>query len=299
MNAELLALSQSLVDELVGAVALPKTHFWRGLTWKLFRPLTDRFASLGLTFDRLVSEDGLPKASEWALSHFCTTISARGQEHIPNEGPLLITSNHPGAYDALVIFSKVARRDLCWISSEIPFLEKLPHLRKHIFFASRTDAPSRLVTLRNAVNHLRGGGALLYFGAGHRDPDPAVYPDAGKMIDHWRETIEFFLKHVPGLRLLPTVVSHVVSPRWARHPITWLRRKQIDRQRLSEFGQVISQLLHPGRFMASPVISFGPPAVASELSQESKDGGLLPAIIARQKDLLIQHCRAFGGNPGL
>lgn len=299
MDTEISALSESLVDELVGAVALPKTAFWHNLAWRIFRRTTDRLAALGVTFDRLAASDGLPKASEWALTHFCNPIPVRGAENIPAAGPLLVASNHPGAYDALVVFSKLIRKDIRWIGTEIPFLEKLPHVREHILFASRTDALNRMAVMRAAIRHLRAGGALVYFGAGHRDPDPAVYPDAGKMMDNWLEGIEFFFKHVPGLQLLPAIVSGVVSARWARHPITWLRREQIDKQRLSEFGQVIGQLLRPGKFMASPSISFGLPAAESDLRGENRGGSLLPAVIARAKSLLVEHCRSFGGDPGL
>jgi hypothetical protein len=299
MDTEIAALSESLIDELVGAVALPKTTFWRGLTWRLFRPVTDRLAVLGVTFDRLVANDGLPQASEWALTHFCNPVPARGAEHIPPNGPLLVTSNHPGAYDALVIFSKLVRKDIRWIGTEIPFLEKLPHVRDRILFASRTDPLNRMSVMRGAIRHLQSGGALVYFGAGHRDPDPAVYPGAGKMMDNWLEGIEFFFKHVPGLRLLPTVVSGVVSAKWARHPITWLRRRQIDRQRLSEFGQVITQLLRPGKFLASPSLSFGSPAAEADLRGEAGGKNLLAAVISRQKALLVEHCQSFGGDPGL
>jgi hypothetical protein len=299
MDAEISALSESLVNELVGAVALPRTAFWHNLTWKLFRKVTDHLATLGVTFDRLVDSDGLPIGSDWVLSHFCNPIPLRGAQHIPLTGPLLVVSNHPGAYDGLVIFSKLVRTDIRWISSEIPFLEKLPHVHKHILFASRTDALNRMSVMRGAIRHLQSGGALVYFGAGHRDPDPAVYPHAGKMMENWLEGIDFFFKHVPDLQLLPSVVSGVVSKKWARHPLTWLRRKEIDKHRLAEFGQVITQLLRPGKFMASPSISFGPPVTGSDLRRETSGESLLPAVIAREKSLLVEHCLAYGGDPGL
>jgi hypothetical protein len=308
MDTEISALSESLVDELVGAVGLPKTAFWHGLFWRLSRKITQRLSTLGVTFDRLVGSDGLPIGSEWALTDFCNPIPARGAEHIPLTGPLLVVSNHPGAYDALVIFSKLARTDIRWIGTEVPFLEKLPHVSSHILFASRTDALNRMAVMRAAIRHLRSGGTLLYFGAGHRDPDPAVYPEAGKMLDRWLEGIDFFFKHVPALRLLPCVVSGVVSEKWARHPVTLLRRQQIDKQRLSEFGQIITQLLFPRKLMLSPRLSFGASVTGSELRREAggtlrqaqgEADSLLPAVIAREKSLLAEHCQAFGGNPGL
>jgi hypothetical protein len=153
--------------------------------------------------------------------------------------------------------------------------------------------------MRGAIRHLQSGGALVYFGAGHRDPDPAVYPRAGKMMDNWLAGIEFFFKHVPGLHILPTVVSGVVFGKWARHPITLLRKQQIDKQRLSEFGQVITQLVFPGKLMLSPVISFGPSSTESDLGSAQKKGTLLRAVIEHEKALLEDHCEYFGGNPGI
>ncbi|MFZ2053156.1 MAG: hypothetical protein WAU81_03065 [Candidatus Aminicenantales bacterium] len=49
-------------------------------------------------------------------------------------------------------------------------------------------------------------------GAGHIEPDPAVYPNAAEHIEEWLTGIDFFFRHVPGLRLMPTIVSGVVSP---------------------------------------------------------------------------------------
>lgn len=298
LTMEIETLAQSLIDELVGAIALPRNRFWRSLAWKAFGPLMLRFAHLGLTFDHMVAEQGLPQASTWGLKHFCSQVQVRGAEHIPPEGPLLVTSNHPGAYDSLVIFSSLGRKDLKWISTEIPFLRRLPHISQRIFFAPPGSPEKGTRALLGAVRHLQSGGALLLFGAGHRDPDPASYPGAARMLEQWREGIELILRRLPDLRWLPVIVSGVVSPYWARHPITWLRRKQIDKQRLSEFGQVISQLLRPGTFLAEPKISFGPVATVADLRRESQGGKLLSAVIARQKELLREHCRVFGGDAG-
>lgn len=288
-ETEIRSLARTLVNEMVGAVGLPKVALFQNLFWFLFRGLMSRFAALGLIFDRLVATQGLPKASETALFYFCEGVSGRGEQFIPPSGPLLVVSNHPGTYDALVIFSRLGRPDIHWISSEIPFLDHLPHIRQHIIFASRRSAYQRMTAMRAAIRHLRAGGALLYFGAGHRDPDPAVYAGAAEEMDAWLPGIDFFFRHVPGLRLLPAVVSHVVDPGWARSPITRLRRRPIDSRRLAEFGQVITQLLSPGKLMLAPAISFGPPTDLATLQDESTPENVLPAVVARQKALLADH----------
>jgi hypothetical protein len=213
-----------------------------------------------------------PKASEWALTHWCSRVTAGNTQDMPAEGPLLIVCNHPGTYDALIIFSQVGRRDIRWISTEIPFLDNLPHTLDHVIFASRSNAHKRMAAMRRGIRHLQAGGTLLYIGSGQIDPAPAVYPNAAKNIEEWLGGIDFFFRHVPGLRAMPTIVSGVVSPKWARSAITWLRRKDVDKRRLAEFGQVIKQMLFPGRLMFTPYVSFAPPVTVETL----RSGELLP-----------------------
>jgi hypothetical protein len=298
MDTEIVTLTKLLIAELVRAVGLPRTKPFLRLFWFLFGRPMSRFSTLGLTFDRLVSEAGLPSASEWALTNWCSRITARGTQDIPAEGPLLIVSNHPGTYDALIIFSQVDRQDIRWISTEIPFLDNLPHIRNHIIFASRSNALKRMSAMRSAIRHLQTGGTLLYIGAGQLDPDPAVYPNAAEHIEEWLAGIDFFFRHVPRLRIMPAIVSGVVSSKWARSPITCLRRKDIDKRRLAEFGQGITQLLFPGKLMFTPSVSFGPPVTIETLRSESSQENVLPAVIARTKALLAEHCCIFGEYSG-
>ncbi|MFH1447064.1 MAG: 1-acyl-sn-glycerol-3-phosphate acyltransferase [Chloroflexota bacterium] len=295
MDSNITQLSESLIDEMVRAVGLPTTKFTHALFWRLFRRITNRLANLGAPFDQKVGDEGLPAASAWALTHFCNPSQARDMEHIPSDGPLLVVSNHPGAYDGLVLFSHISRQDIHWVSSEIQFFDLLTNTRKQILFASRKDSSNRMLVLRNAIRHLRQGGTLVYFAAGHRDPDPAVFHGAAEAMDGWLDVFDVFFKYVQELRILPAVVSGVVTQYWAHHPITWLRRKQIDRHRLAEFGQVINQLLHPGKLMVTPTVTFGTPFTENDLRQEVGNGRLLPAVIARGKSLLREHCSEFGG----
>jgi hypothetical protein len=290
-------LAESLIDEIVGAVALPKTAFTHRLGWRLFNNICRRLAEIAVPFDDIVGRDGLPAGSRWMLTHFCDNITARGVENIPQSGPLLVVTNHPGSYDGMVLFSQMPRLDIRWISSEIPFLRLLPNLQGNLFFSSREDSRNRMEVLRNCIKQLQSGGVLVYFAAGHRDPDPAIYPGALRAIDGWLDIFDVFYKYVPELRLIPTIMSGVVDKNWSKHPLTWLRRKQIDQQRLAEFGQVITQLVHPGKLMLSPFISFGQSCTQSDLREVGLDGTLRTAITQKGKQLLKEHCERFGGNP--
>ena len=286
-------LSESLIDEIVAAVGLPTTKFNHNIFKFLFQRTINQFANLGVSFDQIAGEKGLPAASEWALTNFCDHIKVHGLENIPERGPLLVASNHPGAYDGLVLYSQLVEHTIRSVSSEIPFLDLLPNARQFFLFAPRQDVRARMLVMRNAVHHLREGGAVIYFAYGRRDPDPAVYPEAMTYIENWLDSFDSFFKYVRNLQVLPVIMSGMISPKWAKHPITWLRRKQIDKQRLAEFGQVITQIRRPGSLMMTPGISFGPAFREDDLRQVVGQGRLYPAVIARAKDLFRESSAYF------
>jgi hypothetical protein len=287
-DAEMTALSQSLVVEIAGSIGFRNSPLAQRIVWPLFRPVTDRLARIGVTFDRNVAQHGFAQAMGFALQGFVHTVTTRGTEGFPPQGPLLVVSNHPGTYDSLIIASQLRRDDLCLISGDIPFLRKLPHANKH-FFCISDDQNTRMVAARRAIRHLKDGGAVLVYGFGHIDPDPAVYSDASAHIDQWSSSIDLFLKAVPEVNTLISIVSHVVSPKWRHSLLYHLRRGPVDRRRLVEFGQVMTQLLLPGTFRQSPFISFARPVNVETLRRESQGKRLLPAVIARGKALLAEH----------
>jgi hypothetical protein len=134
----------------------------------------------------------------------------------------------------------------------------------------------------------------VYFASGHRDPDPRVYPGAEQAIDHWLNIFDPFLKYVGHLEILPTILSGVISTDWVHHPITWLRKKQIDKQRLAEFSQVISQLLKPGKLMISPRISIGTPFSGDESREDSRPDSFYQIVKQRARRLFRESGAYFG-----
>jgi hypothetical protein len=187
-------------------------------------------------------------------------VRVRGAENIPARGPLLILANHTGAYDSVVISSYVQRDDYKIIVSDIPFLAGLPHAAEHFIFTS-ADPHVRMATMRAALRHLADGGALLIFPTGKIDPEPALYRDTPEAhLNNWSPSLEMFLHKVPQTQTVIAIVSNILSARWGKSPLMWIRPEGIDRRRLAEFGQVIEQLIRPGVYFARPCISFAPPS---------------------------------------
>jgi hypothetical protein len=289
LDAEIQTLSDTLINEIINAVGLPKTPGTQRTFNMLFHKAAGRLAEIGVTFDRLISKEGFPAACTWALTNWCRDVRSRGSENVPKSGPLLVISNHAGAYDSVVITAQLGRNDLKFIASDVAFLKNLPNTNKHFFYVAEEDTYNRMAAARGGIRHLKNGGALLLFGTGLIDPDPSVYNGAEKEIEKWSASIDLFLRQVPEANVVVTIVSGIVSARWARHPVTWLKRIPWQKRRLAEFGQVLEQLFIPGRRYVSPRVSFDPPASVDTLRLECKANHVLPAIIARAKVLLVNH----------
>jgi hypothetical protein len=288
MDADIRKLSDAIIGEIFFALGFSKTGAaFRTFHW-LFRKPADRLSTICVTTDRMVASDGFPEAAAWILTNWCHPVIARGADTIPHTGPLLILSNHAGTYDTFVITSQVGRNDLKLIGSDVPFLKNLPNASNHIFFLSE-KTQDRMTAARAGMRHLKDGGALLLYGTGLIDPDPAVYPDAEAWIEKWLPSIDLFLRAAPDTKVVLAITSGVVSEKWAHHPITWLKRIDWQKRRLAEFSQVLQQLFFPGSLYLDPRISFSPPVGLDELLHESGTDRVLPAVIARGKALLVDH----------
>jgi len=126
----------SLIDEIIKSVGLPRTPFWRKVFSPIFWLPTDRFSRFGSNFDKLVAKSGFNKAIKNALTFFVGDVEVHGGDNIPKKGPLLVVSNHPGTYDAVVIAAQLPRDDVRIVSSGIPFIQKMRNANRHYFFCT-------------------------------------------------------------------------------------------------------------------------------------------------------------------
>jgi hypothetical protein len=287
-DEEIVALSQYLIDEIINAVGLKKSAGTQRVFKFFLQKITMYLSGICIATDRKIAKDGFPAATGWMASHWVREVTTRGAASVPSEGPLLVVCNHVGAYDILVVPSQINRRDVRIIASDTPFFKSLPNASRHMIYAS-DDPGNRMTAARQGIAHLQEGGALLLFGTGLIDPDPAVYPNAEAEIGNWSPSIDLFLRQVPQAQLVICIVSGIVMPRWAHSPLTWLRRVDWQKRRIAEYGQVISQLLYPGKPNISPSMTIAPPVNVEELRRGSQGDRLLPAVVARGKRLLADH----------
>jgi hypothetical protein len=188
----------------------------------------------------------------------------------------------------MVIVSQIPRPDATFIISDIPLIKFLPNARKHAYFAT-SDSNTRTNAVRETIRFLEGGGCLVIFATGLIDPDPEVWGEeaASRELEGWSSSLELFLKKVPETKLIVTITSGVLDPAWAKSRSIRIAKPGLERRRLAEFGQVISQLLRPGRKKYNPHISFAPPVTLDDLGHGK--GEAMPNIKARARSLLAEH----------
>lgn len=294
LERETRKLADDLVFELNKSLGFQKG----GLSHTLLRPLVwkpmFRFSELATIFESRLIKEGWQKASAWFVTHFVDQIRARGMEGLPQEGPLIVASNHPGAYDSLVISSMIPRDDLKIIASDIPFVKKLPNTSQHMIF-SALDPHSRMKAARQALRHLKQDGALLVFARATMDPDPAFMPNSEIELTRWTSSLGMFLRNVPQTKVAVSIISGVLCPRFLNHPSTHLRRGRVNKQRLSEFFQVMHQLMSPGKLMVTPNLSFGEAYDLDQLGlQGVRDIDLITKeIIKKAQDHFTVHKTAY------
>lgn len=252
---------------------------------RIFCAPARKFASQILDFDHAVQENGLPKAAQRALYHFVRDVELFGQENLPQTGPALYLSNHPGMTDTLCLFAGIARLDLSILALDRPFLQSLPNTSRRLFYLS--DNPSdRINAVKNAAKHLRGGGAVLTFPAGEIEPDPDVYNGALEALNNWTDSAGVFLRFAPETKIVPVLVRCVLWDKAVKHPLTFLRFNHKDRERLGTSLQLLSNVI----FDARPItvrVQFAKPISVAEVG--STDLAAIHAAVLERMRGLIQN----------
>jgi hypothetical protein len=281
------ALKRTVSQEIYKVLGLaPDTrlrHLLRPLVWAP----TTQFAHVAANFDRIVADSGFLEAIREVLPRFINRLEVSGQHDVPEQGPLLIAANHPGAADAIAVAASLSRRDLKMVISALPFVRELPNAARHFIYTT-LDPHQRMEVVRSCIRHLKEGGALLIFPRGVIEPDPEVLPGADESLEDWSASVGVIARSVPQLEIVTAIVSGVLNRRSVHNPVTRLRKEPRERQKLAEIIQVIQQMLIPRRTTVNARVSFGAPISAERL--EGRDArSLTQQVIEAARQLLSDH----------
>jgi 1-acyl-sn-glycerol-3-phosphate acyltransferase len=176
------ALARLSAEEIVSALKLDGAPMAiRAAVRTAFVAVSAPLGRVLARFDSRIAERGICNAAAGALTDFGVQWERSGPRP-PMRGPLLVVSNHPGAYDALALFAATGRDDIRVVASDRAFLRAMPYLRRHLILVPEsltTPSIARARGLREAMSALRAGGTLLHFGAGRIEPDPAFIASTG------------------------------------------------------------------------------------------------------------------------
>jgi len=310
-ESDIATLAERLVDlvaeEVANALRLPR----HGIHMQLLTPIlgrpTRRFAALAARFDADTMTLGTAAAARQFVANFVENTRTRGCERVPETGPLIVASNHPGVTDMMALAASLPRDDVKMIVSRAPLIEALPHAgdpETGCFTFASLDPGDRTSALRQMIRRLRSGGAVVLFPSTTLTPDLArMGPDEALPIAEtfgsWSASIVLAMQRVPDCRLVPVMVSGVLAPRYADNllvrafPVA--RDKPWQRQRLAEVLQVISQLRGDDTMGLAPCITFGTPVSADDLGDIRDRQAALNAIVDGAVAVLKEHAAAFHG----
>ena len=277
-------LTRVCADDLLSAFGLSRLrHSVAGRPLELLsRVPARRLARQVATYDRVVGESGLEAGGAWALARLARRVEVEGRENVPRKGPLLLAVNHPGLGDSLALFATIPRTDLCVVAAERPFLNALPNTSRYLLTVAEAS-PGRFGLVRAATRHLRDGGAVLTFPGGRIEPDPAVLPGAVEALERWSASMDLFARLVPGLTVVPVIVSGVLSPAALRNPLTRLRRRKEDREWLA----ATLQMMTPALRNVTTRVMYGQPVHVGDPSDRA-----VSLAVQEEARRLIERCKA-------
>jgi hypothetical protein len=236
-------------------------------------------------FDARIAELGVGRAAAAALADLDATWTSVGQSP-PAKGPLLVVANHPGAYDALVLLAALGRDDVVILAADRPFLRALPAFARHLVFLpdGSTATAKRVNGLRRALRHMADGKALVHFGGGRIEPDPAFPPDLGvELLAPWSPGTGALVRGAEraGGAVVAAIVEGVHSRRAKR---LWVTRVA-ERRGVTTLAPLLQIALRRYRDVAARV-RFAAPVSAGELAEGGRNGIIAGRVRDRARALL-------------
>jgi acyltransferase-like protein len=286
-SVDLLAdrLARLSAEEIVHALGLsgaPRSA--RAMVGAAFVTIARPLSIVLARFEARIERVGLAAAAAFALGELGATWT-RDSEAPPPRGSLLVVANHPGAYDTLVILAALGRDDVAVVAAERDFLHALPALARRLVFVPEGPALAhrRALGFRRALRHLRQGGAVVHFGAGRIEPDPAFSTADVDVLAPWERGTGALVRHAAraDARIALALVAGVHSAEAKR---LWLTRLA-ERGGLTTLAPLLQVAMRRYR-RVDATVRFDVLSDASEFMPAADDAAVAADVRARVHALL-------------
>ncbi len=282
MTSNLETLTEINLDDLVSSFGWQNSPLLSRLLRFFFRNPARTFAQHMVEYDDIVGAHGIVEGA-WNLSRrYVKDIRIIGADRIP-ESAFLALSNHPGMTDTVTLFAALNRKDLRIIALDRPFLNALPHTTAQLFYVY-DDPAKRMTLVRQVSAHLKRGGAILTFPAGHIEPDPDVYPGAVDSLKAWTDSVGVFIRMAPEAAILPVLARNVVAKKHANHWLLKIKKTKEEKEKLATALQLLGMVM----FNEKPVtvtIQIGKPIYAKDLGTTETEV-IHQAVLTEMKNLI-------------
>lgn len=288
-------MTESLLDELATWLPLAQRPVVNRSYERMMRPSMRRFSQLLAEFDHRVGADSIYRAARWLMPRFARTFTVHGAEHIPADGPLLIAGNHPGSVDLLAYLAGVPRDDLHMVGGH-PALYLLHNSIQHIIYVRPKQQRIKGEVTQAISDKLNEGKTVITFPRGRMEPDPRWLEGADQSIERWSTSTRYFAENVPGLQIVPAVVSGVIADSALNLPVIRAIRNMKTRQRYAMFYTLTRNAVRAQSVPIDVRIQFGP-----ALTLAQKGSWLLSAVKTEAQALLprARDPRAFPLDRGM
>lgn len=250
------AIRELAFEELRHLLHLRANSLWnRILQWSIWKQAV-RFSQLVAELDRAIGRYGVQEGTRRCMGGFFPQLTTQFQQELPQEGPLLIVSNHPGAADILALAASLPRKDIKFVAQDRPMFRAIRNVSEHVIYLNSPNQV-RANSILEMIGVLKKGGALLLFPRGIWEPDPAVMPGARSHLASWSKSIGHFLSRVPETRLAPVFVSGVISKQAAKSALVGLSQNWRQRSQVMSILSLFGQLSAFRDWMVSPNVHVG------------------------------------------
>jgi 1-acyl-sn-glycerol-3-phosphate acyltransferase len=241
-------------------------------------------------FDAAVGRLGVVSAARGLVHRYGSEVRAVGAGRVPVAGPVLLVANHPGLADALAVYATAPRGDLVTLARAQPLLRFLPEMGRHLLVVP-DSGPDRARAARAMLRHLRDGGAVLLFPAGHLEPEPTLVAEGAGLLGEWSPGVGTLVRLAAGhgipLQVVPTAISGVLAR------TTWRRFGPLIRRRRTPQGRAdlaaLLQLVFPRLGATTIRVRYGEPLDAAALAAAGPDAA---GIAERVRAALDEGLRA-------